>query len=82
MKSCYIHDIFEMHADTPITLLAWIKGKRSHGDIVFVDLVDSTGSIQAVFEQANLAPSDFDLSQRVPTGVGRESGRSSYQTDQ
>jgi asparaginyl-tRNA synthetase len=67
MKSCYIHDIFEMQADAPITLLAWIKAKRSHGDVVFVDLADSTGSIQAVFEQANVAPSDFDLSKHVTT---------------
>ncbi|PIV19954.1 MAG: hypothetical protein COZ69_04385 [Deltaproteobacteria bacterium CG_4_8_14_3_um_filter_45_9] len=48
MKSYYIKDIFDkMEVGQIVEILGWVASKRNMGKIVFLDLADSTGKIQA-----------------------------------
>ena len=47
----FIEDLFDASQNAQVDLLCWLKARpRHHGRLVFADLVDSTGSIQAVFQ--------------------------------
>jgi len=35
--------------DTDVTLCGWVRHRRDHGHIIFLDLVDASGSVQVVF---------------------------------
>ena len=66
MKELYIVDLKErVNLDTKIVLLGWVKAKRKHGKVIFLDICDSTGCIQAVVERAKVIPSDFDVATKV-----------------
>ena len=40
-----------MKARTEIDLLCWIDKPRNHGRLVFCDVVDNNGKIQAIFDR-------------------------------
>jgi aspartyl-tRNA synthetase len=49
MKNYYIKDILnKAQLDQKVEILGWIASKRELGGIIFLDLVDSTGKIQAI----------------------------------
>jgi asparaginyl-tRNA synthetase len=49
MKAYYIKDILnKVEPGQEVEILGWIASKRDIGGIIFLDLVDSTGKIQAV----------------------------------
>ncbi|MEM4291010.1 MAG: amino acid--tRNA ligase-related protein, partial [Candidatus Caldarchaeum sp.] len=54
---------------TPVELLGWLRSKRLHGRLMFVDLRDSTGLIQATVRTPNVSEEMFS---RV-AAAGRES---------
>lgn len=64
MKTLFIRDLWSSAPDNEITLHCWVKTRRNLGQIIFLDLVDSTGAIQAVvnknsngaFEEARQIP--------------------------
>lgn len=47
MKRTYIQDL-SSHIDTEVTVKAWIDVRRDQGKMVFLDLRDVTGKVQAV----------------------------------
>ncbi|MBU2589430.1 MAG: asparagine--tRNA ligase [Nanoarchaeota archaeon] len=49
MKKLFIKDIKNLKKEFEI--LGWIKSKRKHKDITFLDLVDSTGEIQVLLKE-------------------------------
>ncbi len=52
MKKQYVSDLHQrLDVDQNVVLYGWVKARRIHGRIVFIDVVDSTGTIQAVFEK-------------------------------
>ncbi len=53
MKNIYIKDIFEKDKNNHVDLFCWIKNKRNLGGVIFLDLVDSTGSIGAFIKKNN-----------------------------
>jgi len=67
MKTIFIKDLHNIPNDTAIILLGWVKGKRRHGNVAFLDITDSTGLIQVVADKNNGAKafesfsSDFDI---------------------
>ena len=47
MKTIYIKDTPNLIGQT-IDLYGWVETRRDHGKIIFIDLKDSTGTIQVV----------------------------------
>jgi len=51
MKNTFIEDILKMDSETEIFLLGWIASKRKYKKVIFIDVIDSTGKIQAIIEK-------------------------------
>ncbi len=65
MKTLYIKDIKALENGAEIKLSAWVKEKRSHRKVAFLDVVDSTGLIQVVGSVENIGIETFDLFSKV-----------------
>ncbi len=49
LKTISCGDLREKHADTRVTLAGWVHRRRDHGNLVFIDLRDTKGIVQIVF---------------------------------
>lgn len=65
MKETYINDLLHAGEGTEVKLLCWIGGKRCHGGVIFLDLCDSTGIVQAVILKGKITPECFLLAKQV-----------------
>ena len=66
MKDIYVRDINENFDGKSVTLKCWIKSRRSHGSLTFLDLIDSSGEIQAIASSGNLPPEMMVLVNKTP----------------
>jgi aspartyl-tRNA synthetase len=48
MSRIYIEEIFN-YLDKEVELIGWVKSRRDHGKLVFIDLRDKSGVVQVVF---------------------------------
>ena len=58
LKSHSCGDLRSAHVGTRVTLAGWIHRRRDHGGVVFIDLRDSTGIVQVVFDPQRSSCSD------------------------
>ncbi|TFH36529.1 MAG: aspartate--tRNA ligase [Dehalococcoidia bacterium] len=58
LKSHSCGDLRSAHVGTRVTLAGWIHRRRDHGGVVFIDLRDSTGIVQVVFDPHRSSCSD------------------------
>lgn len=65
MKELFITDLTSMENGSEIALLGWISGKRRHGNVVFLDVADSTGWVQVVASKADAGVEAFELFKKV-----------------
>lgn len=67
MKNLYIAEILSGGASgQAVEVLGWVKARRAHGSVIFIDLVDSTGSIQAVATRQALGAPAMQEIKTVP----------------
>lgn len=62
-KTHYARDLCTLALERypePVELLGWVEKKRSHGRLLFVDIVDSTGSIQVVIDSNKIGADAFE----------------------
>lgn len=59
MKKLYIRDLKEK-TNEKVELTAWVHRKRSHGNLLFLVLRDSTGIVQASFKKDRCEESSFN----------------------
>lgn len=67
MKTVFVRDLLANPAGVDVSLSAWVATRRKGGNVVFLDLVDSTGKIQAIFDRSQVGPEVFVLAETVPT---------------
>jgi asparaginyl-tRNA synthetase len=70
MKELYLSDLSGCDLGKEVFVSAWIAGKRHVGNYLFWDIVDSTGSIQAVLGKENFSEEDFLLAKSFSTESG------------
>jgi len=55
MKKVYISDIHaDMYPGKQFEILGWLKNKRVHGKLIFLDVVDSSGELRVVANRTEL----------------------------
>lgn len=69
MKKTYIKDIHftaRRKKNSAFNLFCWIRRKRAYKDIVFLDIVDSTGQAQAVAQKKDVSEDTFKILKTIP----------------
>lgn len=67
MKTLYIKDIFAKEKiGNEVELLGWLRLKRNIGGIIFLDVVDSTGTIVAKVDRKIVISDMFDSISKIP----------------
>lgn len=66
MKKIYVNDLKNRLAiGSNVILYGWIKSKRQHGNIAFLDVCDSTGSIQIVVDAAQVSENTMTTAKTI-----------------
>lgn len=81
MKTTYAVDLLhKLQEEASVVFYGWVKARRRHNHVVFLDVTDSTGSVQCVVE-AGQKPA-FELARRMSqemavkvTGILADTGR-------
>lgn len=53
MRTHYCNDINETKLEETITVCGWVHNRRDHGGVIFLDIRDSSGLLQVVYEPEN-----------------------------
>ena len=53
------------HHGSAITLAGWVSRRRDHGGIIFIDLRDRSGFVQAVLNPEHLSQQDYVIAERL-----------------
>ncbi|MBU2545279.1 asparagine--tRNA ligase [Patescibacteria group bacterium] len=61
MKTIYISDLLSSNQTGNVILSGWLSNRRHVGKIVFLDISDSTGTIQATLEKGNVSGKMFSI---------------------
>ena len=81
MKTTYAADLLHsLPGGTAVEFYGWVKARRGHSRVVFLDIADSTGTVQCVIEDGNKAA--FELARHISqetaakvTGILTDTGR-------
>ncbi|MGD9819719.1 MAG: OB-fold nucleic acid binding domain-containing protein, partial [Desulfomonilaceae bacterium] len=81
MKKVYVADLLNRTSGgTQVELYGWVKARRRHNHVVFLDVCDSTGTVQSVVNETNKEL--FELAKRISqetavkvVGILMETGR-------
>jgi asparaginyl-tRNA synthetase len=68
-KKLYVRDLLnpvKIPDGEQVELLGWIRSRRHHSHVVFVDVVDSTGAIQLVLNETTTDETQYGAAKSVP----------------
>lgn len=68
LKTMYVRDLLNAVAipdGEHVELRGWIKSRRRHGGLMFLDVTDSTGTIQAVMVKSAIGEETYQLAREV-----------------
>ncbi|MCD6236068.1 MAG: asparagine--tRNA ligase [Thaumarchaeota archaeon] len=65
LKDFYIEDAVKLPEGTEVELLGWVRNKRAHGGLVFIDLRDRTGVIQVAVKRGLVPESSFEKAEEI-----------------
>ncbi|MDJ0269529.1 MAG: asparagine--tRNA ligase [Aigarchaeota archaeon] len=68
VKTLFVKDVFGLAGGSRVELLGWVRNRRLHGKLVFLDVRDSTGVIQVAVKVGVASGSAYENAVRV----GRE----------
>lgn len=84
MKTVYVKDLLRgsKREGTAVELLCWVKSRRDLGQLVFLDLCDSTGTIQAVTKNGHVLdpPGTVTTSSSVETLAVDKAAQNTFTT--
>ena len=69
LKKQYVRDLLDLTVTpdgTVVEAIGWIKSRRHHGRVAFLDVVDSTGTIQVVARIQSMSSDDYDAFVSTP----------------
>ncbi len=70
MKTHFVSDFLAANPGGAVTLYGWLRNRRRQGKIIFLDIVDSTGSMQAVVERSAVSQEEFDRASKTALESG------------
>ena len=71
MKEVFVDDLLQSNGcEVEVVLSGWICAKRHQGKVLFLDVCDSTGKIQAVIAKSNVSPDTFQLARSLTVESG------------
>jgi aspartyl-tRNA synthetase len=53
MRSHYCLEVCEKSVDKEVSICGWVHNRRDHGGVIFLDIRDSSGILQVVYEPEN-----------------------------
>ncbi|MBC8545643.1 aspartate--tRNA ligase [Clostridiaceae bacterium NSJ-31] len=62
-RTGYCGSYREENVGEAVTVMGWVQTKRDMGGVIFIDLRDREGTLQVVFDLANLSREDFALAE-------------------
>lgn len=65
LKKLYVKDVAELPEGSEVELLGWVRNKRSHGGLLFIDLRDSTGVIQVTVKKGEVSDNSFRYAEEL-----------------
>lgn len=65
MKMVYVCDLLVQESGVEVHLQGWLRNRRESGGIVFLDICDSTGTIQCICEEKVIQPEMFGMLRRL-----------------
>ena len=67
MKKHYAVDLlYHLESGQQVDMYGWVKARRKHHAMIFLDVCDSTGFIQAVVNRATVGDDIFEIAKKIP----------------
>ncbi|RLG07843.1 MAG: asparagine--tRNA ligase [Thaumarchaeota archaeon] len=65
LKKLFIEDVMKLPDGSEVELLGWVRNKRVHGGLIFLDLRDRSGVIQVAIKRENVPEQDFEQAKDI-----------------